>query len=115
MKKYIIMVLMMVLAVAGLTYARSTGYGKLATATTTTARITLTANNTVSIYNPGTSVVHTLVNCTTSEFNTVYALTNCVMIPAGKSYTYDTQARQNIDSLCYKTAIGTSSIYISSF
>ena len=116
MKKIIIsMWVIAVLAVAGMVYARSTGYGRTLTATTTTVRIELNANNTVSISNPSTNVIHALVNCTTNEFNTLYAATNTIPIPAGEKYTFDTQAKQNIDSICYRVPAGTGEFYLASF
>jgi len=116
MKKYAItMWIMTVLAVAGFVYARSSGYGRTLTATTTTTLIALSANNTVSIYNPTTNIVHALVNCTTNEFNTLYAATNTIPVPAGQKYTFDTQAKQNIDSICYRVPAGTAVFYLAVF
>lgn len=109
-------VLTAVLSVAVLVLAApyTTSWGREVTASTTTARISEIALNTLSAYNKGSDTVYVLLNSTTNEFNV--ALTNTtgltpVPIPAGEIYNWDMQGKGVIYSFCYATTNSTADVY----
>lgn len=98
----------------------SKGYGDATTATTTTQRIlfgTYSAQldaraHQVSIKNAGTSsqVLYFNINCTTGEFNTIYAAGNSMVIPGGSAMNIPVD--YNVQSICWRAASGSFTIYI---
>jgi hypothetical protein len=107
------------LLVAGVAVALgyvTTGFGKSATASTVTARVSGFTARTLSVYNAGTNeTVFALVNSTTNEFNTRLAAGTTVPIPHGASFSFDTGGSSSIDSVCYATTNGTAAVLIGAF
>ena len=91
------------------------GVGAEETATTTATQYTGFKAHKLSILNNGSVTVYVLVNATAAELDTAIAAGTAVPIPAGSSFTFDTQAKDTIFSFAVEPASGTADLVIGSF
>lgn len=114
-----ILVSLVVLAGVGIGKEFSTGWGKVATATSVGAGYSNLTLNAVSVYNSGTGgVAYVMVNTTPAALtNAMYTLTNAVPVLTGQTYTFDSQSRAIIRSISFATvsAAETNTLYISGY
>ena len=92
-----------------------TAYGKFGTATTVVQRLSGFTANSVSVYNAGTNNLLTVPNCPTNVFTTRVTAGTAIVVPGGKSFTYNSGGETSIDSLCLATTNGTVLFYIGAF
>ena len=112
--KRIAIIAIIVLALAGVTYAvYTTGTGKIQTVTTTPARLTDLSSTIISIYNDdSTDIIFALANITTNAFATRLAAGTCIPIPPKASYTIDNENKKAVQTLVLATTNGTAVSYI---
>jgi hypothetical protein len=96
------------------------GEGKQATATDTTARWepSKSGANSISvnvIYSDTAQPVFVLANCTTAEFDALYTAGKCIRVHPGTPFTFNGDKVENIKSVCYRTASGSSDIDFAAF
>ena len=84
------------------------GEGKQATASTTSAQwaVSKTGANSLSVDVEGSDAVYCLVNCTTSEFDTLYAAGKAIKVRNGIPFAFYGDQFTNIKNVCYRVAAG---------
>jgi hypothetical protein len=93
------------------------GEGKQATASDTTARWepSKSGGNSLSCYVVGSEPVFILANCTTDEFDALYASGKAIRVQSGMTFVFNGDKEVNIKSVCYRTASSTSEIDLAVF
>jgi len=91
------------------------GEGTTKTAAVTSAQweVSKSGAASLSVYNTGANDVWVLANCTTAEFDVLYAAGKAIRVRSGLQYNFNGSAPlggQNIKSVCYQTAASTSEI-----
>ncbi len=120
-----ILCLLAVVAVCSAAFTFRVGYGcgKKLTVTTTPQLYTVDQSGDtnvtwfmyeVSVKNDGSTDLYFGKNCTTGELATAIAATNSMVLDAGDSYVFTPfDVTDKIYSLCFQTASGTNSVYVS--
>ena len=95
------------------------GYGTKPTVTSTASRVVLNSENTsfyanhVSVYNDGTVDIYALVNCTLDHFNNHVA--TAVPIPSKGAFSFTSDGRAPIHSICLKSSGADCVVYLGAF
>lgn len=117
MKKSVVCLLSLLVVSSALAVGLLTsGFGRIVTASTTTARLDGFSAQSLTVHNTSTSeYVLVAVNVSTNQFNTLVTATSAVPVAASSSFTFNTQGRTSIHSLCYKTTNSTAVVYVSAY
>ena len=81
------------------------GEGKQATATSTTAQWVPSKSgaNSLAVDVEGTAAVFVAVNCTTAEFDVLYAEGKAIKVRNGITFGFYGDQYTNLQSVCYRT------------